>query len=70
MLQTCNKCHKDKPITEFNKTSDRSIIVRRSDCKECQAEYSALNYALNKERVLENQRYRRQQQKKRNNERR
>lgn len=64
MLQTCSKCHKDKPITEFNETSDRSIITRITTCKTCQSEYNADYYALNKARVLENQRYRRQQQKK------
>lgn len=64
MKQTCSKCHKDKDINQFNKTSIRSIIDRRSDCTSCQAEYNAINYALNKQRILENQRYRRQQQKK------
>lgn len=64
LTQTCRICHKDKPIEEFNKTSTRSIIFRRTDCTSCQSEYNATNYALNKERVLENQRYRRKQQKK------
>lgn len=68
MTQTCSKCHKDKLITEFNETSDRSIIKRITMCTSCQSDYNAAYYAANKERVLANQRYRRQQQKKRNNE--
>ena len=60
----CKKCDKDKEQSEFNETSDRSIIERITTCKTCQSEYNSSYYAANKQRVLENQRYRRKQLKK------
>lgn len=64
MEQVCKKCQNTKPLIEFNETSNRSVITHITTCKFCQSDYNAINYALNKERILNNQRYRRNQQKK------
>lgn len=44
----CNKCGKDKPISEFGKNSSKKDGLQ-SMCKECTKEYKKLHYATHKE---------------------
>ena len=59
MNQICKKCGKDKPLVEFNETSDRSVITHITTCKLCQSEYNAEYYKANKQRVKDNKEYNR-----------
>lgn len=44
----CNKCGKDKPISEFSKNASKKDGLQ-SMCKECTKEYKKLHYATHKE---------------------
>lgn len=44
--KVCNKCGKEKPISEFSKNSRKRWFT---NSKECMAEYNRLHYQKNKE---------------------
>ena len=46
--KVCNKCGKEKPISEFSKNSRKRDGLQTA-CKECMAEYNRLHYQKNKE---------------------
>lgn len=46
--KVCNKCGKEKPISEFSRNSRKKDGLQTA-CKECMAEYNRLHYQRNKE---------------------
>lgn len=47
-IKTCNSCHKDKPLDQFN-WKKKSENKRSGNCRECQKEYKRDHYVNNKE---------------------
>lgn len=47
-IKHCNKCGKDKPISEFGKNKSKKDGLQTM-CKECVRAYGKLHYATHKE---------------------
>jgi hypothetical protein len=65
MKKTCIKCLEEKDIEEFNDSSN-AVPSLIGTCKSCLKTYNAAYYKAHKEQVLENQRYRRKNDRRRN----
>jgi len=51
-MKKCYKCKKEKPLSEYHKSSRRSD-GRQSDCKECRSDYKREHYVNNKAKYIE-----------------
>lgn len=61
MSKECTKCHNIKELEEYSLTVNGN---KRGDCKTCEAIYNKAYYLINKETMLNNQKFRRARAKK------
>lgn len=60
-LKTCSRCKQEHPISRFNDKKRKNKTGKSDYCKECESQYSKEHYLANRDKYLERQRTRREE---------